>query len=126
MKYEPDPSTYARDKWVITIVTTLDSPCRSWLIDPLLFLDISQTAYGIVQFPVLDPIGPPCTESEKVFRVTIPNLNVEELAGVDDGLGHHVLEARLLHRPADLLALRDGGRHGYGAHDVLPGAQGLE
>ena len=27
MKYEPDPSTYARDKWVITIVTILDSPC---------------------------------------------------------------------------------------------------
>jgi len=46
-------------------------------------------------------------------------LHVEILAGVDHGLGHHVLKAGLLHEIDDLLALGEIGRHGHRAAHML-------
>ena len=47
----------------------------------------------------------------------------QELAAVDDRLGHHVLEARPADQIADLAALVDRRGHRHGTQDVLAGPQ---
>ena len=50
-------------------------------------------------------------------------LDEEELAAVDDGLGHHVLEAGFLDQLADLAAFFDRGGHRNSAHHVFAGLE---
>ena len=52
-------------------------------------------------------------------------LDEQELAAVDDRLGHHVLQAGVGHELANLLAVGDVRRHRHGAHHVLARLQRL-
>ncbi len=60
------------------------------------------------------------------FAIVVEFLDVEKFATVDDGLGHHVLEAGFLDDLAEFLAFLDGGGHGHGAHDVLARPESLD
>ena len=51
-------------------------------------------------------------------------LHVKILAGIHDGLGHHVFEAGFLDQLDDLLAVLDARGHRHGAGDVLAGLEG--
>ena len=53
-------------------------------------------------------------------------LHEEILAGIDDGLHHHVAEAGFLHEFDDLFAIGDAGGHRHRAGDVLAGLQRLD
>ena len=56
--------------------------------------------------------------------VVIELLHVEELAGIDHRLHHHIAQARGLHQLHDLLAFGDRGRHRDRAGHVLAGLEG--
>ena len=60
------------------------------------------------------------------FALLVHLLDEQELAAVDDRLGHHVFQPGLLDEFADLLALFDRRRHRHGAHDVLAGLERLQ
>ena len=94
--------------------------------------DVGGVVHGNHAFPVFGPAvhvlrmtgGEVLDLAE--FAVVVEFLYVEEFAGVDDGLGHHVPEAGFLDDLADFLAFLDGGGHGHGAHDVFARPEGLE
>ena len=58
------------------------------------------------------------------LAVVVELLHVEELAGVDHRLHHHVAQARGLHQLHDLFAFGDRGRHRDRAGHVLAGLEG--
>ena len=58
------------------------------------------------------------------FAVVVELLHVEELAGVDHRLHHHVAQARRLHQLHDLFAFGDRGRHRDRTGHVLAGLEG--
>ena len=63
--------TSPRSPWLYRVVqldfTTEVKVFMCCLIDPFLFLlhSTSQTAYRILQFPVYNPVGPPCIEGQR-------------------------------------------------------------
>ena len=53
-------------------------------------------------------------------------LDEQELAAIDDRLGHHVVQAGVVDELADLVAFLDRRGHRHGTHHVLAGLEGLD
>ena len=48
LKYEPDPSTFARDKWRVKIHTDCGTPCgMSYDLDQNFLMDFTELLYGV-------------------------------------------------------------------------------
>ena len=47
-------------------------------------------------------------------------LDEKKLTAVDNSFGHHIFQTSLIDKIYNLLALLNRGRHGNGAHNVLP------
>ena len=83
-------------------------------------------------FPVLGPtshvlgVGRGHVLDFSKFPLEVEFFEEQEFTAVDDGFGHHVLQAGFCNRLADLVALFDCRRHRHGAHDMLTGAEGFE
>ncbi len=60
------------------------------------------------------------------FAALVHLLDEQELAAVDHGFGHHVLQAGLRHFLNNLAALVDRGGHRHRAHHVLAGVECLQ